>query len=91
MRDWLRFVEHFRCLLAVQHAKRTERGSDWLAAEIDAMHAAINRERACHALSPVDRELVERADRSASGHVDYAMKFGLYCAELALQPRKDSP
>lgn len=47
------------------------------------MHA-INCERSKRCLPDIERSEVVAVERSAAGHVDYASKFALYCAELAL-------
>ncbi|MBK7823007.1 MAG: hypothetical protein IPJ61_18660 [Tessaracoccus sp.] len=72
----------FTVTLTREHALRARR-SGWLADELAAMRAAINRERHRQRLAPVDEAAVAAADRLAAGHVDYASKFTLYCAELA--------
>jgi primosomal protein N'' len=72
----------FLSVLASEHKRRPHR-PNWLADELAAMRAAINRERHRQRLAPVDEAAVVAADRLAASHVDYASKFTLYCAELA--------
>lgn len=48
------------------------------------MLAAVNEERARRGFSPVDEKAIDRVERLACGHVDYASKYPLYCAEIAL-------
>ena len=55
----------------------------WVAYEREQMLAAVNRERATHRRPDVTVEDVARVERMAAGHVDYAMKYALYCSELA--------
>lgn len=55
----------------------------WLVFERETMHEAVNAWRAEHNLPPVDISSIVRVERQASGHVDYAVKFSLYCAEIA--------
>lgn len=72
-----------------QHARRRDyAGTAWLDAEIDCMHRAVNEIRVCRGLPTIDRAHIARADRMAAGHTDYASKFSLYCAALALGPWK---
>jgi hypothetical protein len=56
----------------------------WQLHEREQMHAAVNAERARRGLPPADITAIRRADGLAAGHVDYATKFPLYCAEVAL-------
>jgi len=46
--------------------------------------SAVNAERARRGLPPVDLKPIDRAERLACGHVDYALKYTLYCTEIAL-------
>lgn len=52
--------------------------------ERDAMLAAVNVHRAARGLPAVDVKKIDRAERLAAGHVDYYLKYPLYCAEIAL-------
>jgi hypothetical protein len=63
----------------------------WILFEREQMHAAVNAERARRGLSPVDVQLVVRADRLASGHSDYSSKYPLYCTEIALGEDEPQP
>lgn len=74
--------EALHAVLLREHEQRAQR-TDWLPQELAAMHAAVNRERHRQRRSLVTLAAVEAADRLAAGHVDYAAKFVLYCAELA--------
>lgn len=56
----------------------------WVLFERDAMHAAVNAERASRGLPPIELKAIERVERLACGHVDYSRKYPLYCAEIAL-------
>lgn len=69
--------------LGEQQRRRQDR-PDWLTAEIDVMHRAVNRLRGERGLADIDRAAIVRVERSACGHIDYSSKFALYCAELAL-------
>lgn|SRR5512139_1515154 len=72
-------------ILTSQHSRRGEyRGTQWMDVEIDVMHHAVNCERSKRALPDIDRATVVNVERMAAGHSDYASKFALYCAELAL-------
>jgi hypothetical protein len=76
---------HMRACLAREHAKRsTYPGVTWIEAEQAAMLHAVNLERTRHRLPHVTLAELQRREQLAVGHVDYATKFALYCAELAL-------
>lgn len=59
----------------------------WVIHERELMHQETNRYRAGRGLPPVDLAEVARVERQAEGHSDYASKFALYCAELAVGER----
>jgi hypothetical protein len=59
---------------------------EWVVYEWWRMLAAVNTERTIRGLAPVGIGSVQRAERLASGHVDYATKYALYCAELVVEP-----
>jgi hypothetical protein len=85
MSDLQRSAKIMREILASQHSRRHEyRGTDWLYVEIDVMHHAVNCDRSKRGLPDIPRSLVVRLEACAAGHTDYASKFGLYCAELAM-------
>jgi hypothetical protein len=52
--------------------------------ERDRMLAAVNEERIRRGLSLADLKVIDRAERLACGHVDYATKYPLYCVEIAI-------
>lgn len=56
----------------------------WVFYEREAMHAAVNRERSARGLGSVTLLDVRRVERWAQGHSDYAHKYALYCAEIAV-------
>lgn len=56
----------------------------WVLHERAVMHGTVNRIRAERGLPPVPVEDVERVERSAVGHIDYAHKFVLRCADLTV-------
>jgi len=56
---------------------------EWVIFERQTMLAEVNRLRAERGLDPVDEKRVLQVEQMACGHVDYARKFALYCAELA--------
>lgn len=58
---------------------------EWVVAERQRMLAEVNDIRRAAGAEPVTVEQIENAERPAIGHVDYATKFALYCAELALR------
>lgn len=55
----------------------------WVHFEREQMHAEINSYRREHGFEEVPFEKVMLVETTASGHVDYATKWPLYCAELA--------
>jgi len=57
---------------------------EWVLAERAFMVAETNRWRAVHGLSPVGADRVEWAERQAEGHIDYAGKWALYCAQIGV-------
>ncbi len=63
----------------------------WVVYEREQMLIAVNQERAERGLPPVDLRSVALADRCASGHVDYASKYALYCTEIALGENQPQP
>jgi hypothetical protein len=77
--------QHMRDVLAAEHAKRDSyKDASWILNEQLAMCQAVNLERVRRRMDPITlKELIER-EQLAVGHVDYAHKFALYCAELAL-------
>jgi hypothetical protein len=56
----------------------------WVAFERRALLDAVNLERRVRGLPQVTEAQVIRVENQAHGHVDYAHKYALYCAELAM-------
>lgn len=54
----------------------------WIAAERQLMLSAVNRLRLAAGRNSLPLSQIERVERQALGHADYAHKFALYCAEL---------
>jgi hypothetical protein len=54
----------------------------WAVFERQTMLEAVNVMRVTYGLEPIAIEKVGRAERCATGHSDYYLKFPLYCAEL---------
>lgn len=57
---------------------------EWVLHEREVMLTEVNQARAERGLPPVDAAVVERAEQHACGHIDYATKWPLYCAEIVL-------
>ena len=57
----------------------------WVIFEREQMHEAVNKLRARSGLGPISIDSVERAEVSASGHVDYVEKYALNCADLVVE------
>lgn len=68
----------------------TRNGQDekWIIDMQLAMLAETNRLRDLQGLTPVGLKDIEDVEQMALGHSDYASKFALYCAELAMGLRK---
>lgn len=62
------------------HSKELE----WVIFEREQMWKAVNNERTKLNKLPVALSEIKRVETTALGHVDYAKKFSLYCAELIL-------
>lgn len=56
----------------------------YVAFERDVMLKAVNKERSARGMAPVSLQDFMRVEQLAVGHTDYATKFSLYCAELAV-------
>lgn len=56
----------------------------WAEYERDQLLLAVNAERSRRGLPATTRDDIRHADRQAAGHVDYADKISLYCAEIAM-------
>jgi len=92
-------TEQFRTMLATAAKDRDKReqfiprangsGTEpaWAVHERELMHKAVNQERAKRSKKPVDLTEVTSVEQLALGHVDYAHKYALYCAELVLQEK----
>lgn len=80
-----RLQEELREVLAGLHAKRDTRTTAWVLAELQGMCDAVNVIRLERGRPLVTVSDIERVETGALGHVDYACKFALYCAELALE------
>lgn len=79
----IRLQDEFRRRLAKLAEERNQR-LDWMAYEEAEMLSLVNAFRSTAGLPDVDPQVVARANVSASGHIDYAWKFSLYCAEIVL-------
>jgi hypothetical protein len=64
-------------------SKRTTKSTEaWILDERQTMLDAVNRERSRRGKTSLALTDVERVERQAVGHSDYAHKFALYCVEL---------
>lgn len=57
----------------------------WVVYERHRMLGFVNAERTRLGVAPAPMAEVERVERLAAGHSDYADKYALYCAELILE------
>lgn|SRR5574338_573523 len=98
----LSLMSHFQKVLdsaAKERSKRPEfvKGASgwsepaWVLHERQTMFAEVNRLRGERGRRPVTLEDVAKVERCASGHVDYATKFPLYCAEIVLGESPNVP
>lgn len=71
-------------LFPVEGGKSYEREFGWVIFEREAMWAAVNKERVARGLQPVDMSVLKRVEQMATGHSDYAAKYALYAALLAV-------
>lgn len=82
--------DRFRTVLSDAASARkltdSEGREGWIVRERQAMWHTVCVERAKLGLEPVALVEVERVERSAVGHIDYADKFALRCAELVYGP-----
>lgn len=86
--------DQFLAVLLVAAHRRSERQhtvdgphgpeAAWVGHEAERMLALVNELRAKNGLPAATLEQVRRIEQSASGHVDYADKYALRCAFLAL-------
>ena len=67
----------------IQEARRRNKNPNWIETERQVMLKIVNEERRKRRRPLLTLEDIERVERTAEGHVDYAHKFALYCAELA--------
>lgn len=92
---YLDLIRHFEKVLARAAAERHLRRdlvpasdggveAEWAQFERDAMRAEVDRLRQARGLGFADEEDLLRAERLAEGHVDYAAKFALHCANLVM-------
>lgn len=80
-----RLHQELREILADVHAKRDTRDTSWVLREHQVMCDAVNVIRLERRRPYVTVEDIARVETGALGHFDYASKFALYCAELALE------
>ena len=55
---------------------------EWMVFERETMFDLVNSERAIIGKQPVGLEEIKKAERQATGHIDYTRKFSLYCSWL---------
>jgi hypothetical protein len=59
----------------------------WVAFERTQMTAEVNRQRVARGLPPILGAAVTFIEQGASGHIDYAKKYALGCAEIVFEQR----
>lgn len=99
-RDRMALFEHLQTVLAeaAEHRREREDTVDtatgpepaWVVYEREQMLAVVNAERASRGLSPAAMSAMERVERLACGHSDYAKKYALYCSEIAFGLAKEA-
>jgi len=63
----------------------------WVDYERQRMFEAVNWERHLRGIPQVTPQQIIRVETQACGHTDYASKYALYCAELALGEDRPEP
>lgn len=79
-------IRHFEKVLAEAAKQRSQRPEGWIVFEREAMWRATNEERCKLGKQPVPIKALETVEMMAVGHVDYALKYALYCTEMVLKP-----
>ncbi len=74
----------YRALVAQMDVRSKYQDLSWVEVERDAVTEAANAWAIAHAYEPITSATVERVERSAVGHSDYASKFCLYVAEAVV-------
>ncbi len=78
--------EEIQSKLVAETALRDERSLEmWITAERACVWREVNRQRALLSRDPVDLAVVERAERTALGHIDYISKYAHAAADLVLR------
>lgn len=80
-------LEIMRKYLTDAHEQRKQRPEpqEWWRFEMEQMLGHVNWHRAMHDKEPLPMRKLLRRESVASGHIDYALKFSLYCTELVLE------
>lgn len=87
MRETFRQAAKRRNELTTWEQRDDESQPAWVFWEREKMHEAVNGERIRRGFPVVPIQEIRRVERWATGHVDYADKFAIYCTELALGER----
>ena len=88
--SYVDIIDRFRRTFAVAAKQRPQRRGfnpatgvpDWVGFELAQMLALVNAMRAERGDEPVPEDAVRRVEQGACGHVDYASKYAIGCAEL---------
>lgn len=85
MSAYKQIYETIRAKLCAETELRPRRDLDeWILAERLCVQREVNRLRALRDRPALDLATVERAERTALGHVDYISKYALAAADLVL-------
>ena len=90
MNKVIRLQKIFQQVLLDESQHRNSRSTfiegeiEWIVKEREAMFKTLLAERAKLGKGPVPLAALMQVERLATGHVDYADKFALGCAELVL-------
>lgn len=104
--EFLQLIERFKGTLATAAKERSQRPDQvattdwkgrpdqeigWVVFEREVMLKLVNEIRIERGFPVIDIKEIQRVESCACGHVDYAVKFSLYCAELALGQNNPTP
>ncbi len=86
MKGYADIVDRFNRLFELEAARRDEyAGLEWIDSERRAMTLHVLDEFRYRGLNPTGvREAVQRAEESASGHIDYGKKWAMGCADIVV-------
>lgn len=86
MNHYMTIYEAIRAKLVAETERRGKRPvEEWILSERECVMRAVNHQRRLLGYDPVEIATVERAERTACGHVDYVSKYAHAAADLVLR------